>query len=154
MTSYYFDTSALAKRYVVEVGSSWVQGIVTQQSGQTIYTSILTQPEIVSALQRRVREGTLEAHQAEHLAHQVVEHMIQSYALVAITPSVVTQACVLLQKHPLRAYDALHLACALAVRQVIEQQQLSAPVFIAADDTLLTAAVAEGFPVDNPLQHP
>ena len=62
MTSYYFDTSALAKRYVVEVGSSWVQGIVTQQSGQTNYTSVLTQPEIVSALQRRVREGTLEGH--------------------------------------------------------------------------------------------
>ena len=82
-----------------------------------------------------------------------MKHMIQSYALAAITPSVVTQACVLLQRHPLRAYDAI-LACALAVRQVFEQQQLSAPVFVAADDTLLAAAVAEGFPVDNPLQHP
>jgi predicted nucleic acid-binding protein len=28
MPSYYFDTSALAKRYVVEVGSSWVQAVV------------------------------------------------------------------------------------------------------------------------------
>ena len=47
MPAYYFDTSALAKRYVVEVGSAWVQALVTQQSGQTIYTSVLTQPEIV-----------------------------------------------------------------------------------------------------------
>jgi len=154
MPSYYFDTSALVKRYVVEVGSSWVRGICTQQSGHTIYTSVLAQPEIVSALQRRVREGSLEAHQAQQLAQQVVEHMAQSYALVAITPPVVSQACVLLQKHPLRAYDALHLACALAVREVIEQQRLSVPVFVAADDTLLTAVAAEGFPVDNPLQHP
>jgi predicted nucleic acid-binding protein len=61
MPSYYFDTSALAKRYVVEVGSAWVQAVVAQQSGHMIYTSVLTQPEIVSALQRRVREGTLEA---------------------------------------------------------------------------------------------
>jgi predicted nucleic acid-binding protein len=154
MPSYYFDTSALAKRYVVEVGSSWVQGICAQQSGQTIYTSVLTQPEIVSALQRCVREGILEAHQAQHLAQQVVEHMTQSYALVAIAPPVVTQACVLLQRHPLRAYDALHLACALAVREAIEHQQLSVPVFVAADDTPLVAAAAEGFPADNPLQHP
>jgi uncharacterized protein len=154
MPSYDFDTSALAKRYVVEVGSSWVQAVVAQQSGQMIYTSVLTQPEIVSALQRRVREGTLEAHQAQHLAQQVLEHMTQSYALATITPQVITQACALLHRHPLRAYDALHLACALAVRQAIERQQLSIPILVAADDALLTAAAAEGFPVDNPLQHP
>lgn len=154
MPAYYFDTSALAKRYVVEVGSSWVQAIVAQQSGQTIYTSVLTQPEIVSALQRRVREGRLEAHQAQQLAQQAIEHMTQSYTLAAITPPIITQACALLQRHPLRAYDALHLACALAIREAIAQQQLSAPMFVAADDTLLVAAVAEGFPVANPLQHP
>jgi uncharacterized protein len=154
MPSYYFDTSALAKRYVVEVGSSWVQAVVAQQSGQMIYTSVLTQPEIVSALQRRVREGTLEAHQAQHLTQQVLEHMTQSYALAAITPPVIAQACALLQRHALRAYDALHLACALAVREAIEGQQLSVPMFVAADDALLAAAAAEGFPVDNPLQHP
>jgi hypothetical protein len=50
MPAYYFDTSALAKRYVVEVGSVWVQAIVTEQSGQMIYTSVLTQSELVSAL--------------------------------------------------------------------------------------------------------
>ena len=60
----------------------------------------------------------------------------------------------MLHEHPLRAYDALHLACALAVREAIARQQLSIPVFVAADDALLAAAAAEGFPVDNPLQHP
>ena len=85
MLADYFDTSALAKRYVVEVGSAWVQALVTQQSGQTIYTSVLTQPELVSALQRRVREGLLEALEAERLAQQVLEHMTQSYALAANT---------------------------------------------------------------------
>ena len=79
MPAYYFDTSALAKRYVVEVGSAWMQTIVAQQSGQMIYTSVLAQPEIVSALQRRVRENLLEAAEAEQLAQQVMEHMTQSY---------------------------------------------------------------------------
>jgi len=110
--------------------------------------------EIVSALQRRVREGTLAADQAQQLAQRVLEHMTQSYALVTITPPVITQACALLQRHPLRAYDALHLACALAVREAITRQQLSVPIFVAADDALLVAAAAEGFPIDNPLQHP
>jgi predicted nucleic acid-binding protein len=75
MPAYYFDTSALAKRYVEEVGSAWVQALVAQQSGQTTYTSVLTQPELVSALQRRVREGLLEALEAQRLAQQVLEHM-------------------------------------------------------------------------------
>jgi predicted nucleic acid-binding protein len=154
MPAYYFDTSALAKRYVEEVGSTWVQVLVAQQSGQTIYTSVLTQPELVSALQRRVREGLLEALEAQLLAQQVLEHMTQSYTLAAITPSIITQACALLHRHPLRAYDALHLACALAVREAIAQQQLAGLVFVGADAALLTAAAAEGFPVDNPLQHP
>lgn len=60
----------------------------------------------------------------------------------------------MLQRHLLRADDALHLACTLAVREAIERQQLSVLVFVAADNALLAAAVAEGFPVDNPLQHP
>jgi predicted nucleic acid-binding protein len=77
MPSYDFDTSALAKRYVVEVDWSWGQAVGAQQSGEMIYTSVLTQPEIVGALQRRVREGTLVAHQAQHLAQQVLEHMMQ-----------------------------------------------------------------------------
>jgi hypothetical protein len=79
---------------------------------------------------------------------------MRSYALAAITPPVVTRACALLQRHPLRAYDALHLACALAILEVIKQQRLSVPVFVAADDTLLAAATAEGFPAENPLHHP
>jgi hypothetical protein len=154
MPAYYFDTSALAQRYVEEVGSAWVQALVAQQSGQTIYTSMLTQPELVSALQRRVREGLLEASEARQLAQHVLEHMTQSYALAGITPAVITQACALLHRHPLRAYDALHLACALIVREAIAQQQLAGLVFVGADAALLAAAAAEGFPVDNPLQHP
>jgi predicted nucleic acid-binding protein len=128
MPAYYFDTSALAKRYIVEVGSAWVQALVAEQSGQTIYTSVLTQPEL--------------------------EHMTQSYALAAITPFVITQACVLLHRHPLRAYDALHVACALAVREAIAPRQLAELVFVAADAALLTTAATEGSPVANPLQHP
>jgi len=108
----------------------------------------------VSALRRRVREGLLETPEAEQLAQQVLEHMTQSYALAAITPSVITQACALLHRHPLRAYDALHLACALVIREAIAQQQWAGVLFVAADVPLLAAAAAEGFLVDNPLQHP
>ena len=55
----------------------------------------------------------------------------------------------LVESYPLRAYDAVQLAGALTVRR-----GMPPPLFVAADTTLLAAARAEGFLVDNPLQHP
>jgi hypothetical protein len=60
----------------------------------------------------------------------------------------------MLQRHQLRAYDALHLVYAPAIREAITCQQLSGPVFMAADDALLAVAAAKGSTVDNPLQYP
>jgi hypothetical protein len=74
--------------------------------------------------------------------------------VVAITPTLIMQACALVQVHPLRAYDAIHLAGALAIQRILQQQELPAALFVAADDVLLAAATAEGFVVDNPLLHP
>ena len=53
----YFDTSALAKKYVIETGS---EGIARLMTGKSIMaTSKLTYPEMLSALIRRSREGDI-----------------------------------------------------------------------------------------------
>jgi predicted nucleic acid-binding protein len=150
----YFDTSALVKRYVTEVGTAWVRHALARPRRQVIYTALLAQPEVLSALQRKVREGTLTAAEAQSLARRVQRHFARRYRVVAITPMLITQACTLVQAHPLRAYDAIHLACALTVQRILQQQALPAPLFVAADDALLAAARAEGFVVENPLLHP
>ena len=97
---------------------------------QGIYTALLAQTEVLSALQRKVREGTLAAAEAQRLARRVQRHFARRYRLVAITPARVTQANTLVQAHPLRAYDALHLACALAVRETLQQYGLPAPLCV------------------------
>lgn len=150
----YFDTSALVKRYVAEVGSAWVRRALAQPTSDPIYTSILAQPEVLSALQRKVREGHLERSRAQVLIQRVTVHVTRRYRLISVADSVVTEACRCLQDHPLRAYDALHLASAVVLRDRLRQLGLAEPHFVAADDTLLTAATAEGFVVDNPLRHP
>ena len=154
MPAAYLDTSALVKRYVTEVGSVWVRRTLSRPVQQVIYTTLLAQPEVFSALQRKVREGFLAATEAQRMARRVQRHFAWRYRVVAITPALVTQACALVQAHPLRAYDALHLACTVAVRGTLQQHGLTAPLFVTADDTLLAAAYAEGFSVDNPLRHP
>ena len=154
MPAMYFDTSALVKRYVREVGSSWVRVSLAQSSPNVVYASVLAQPEVFSALQRKVREGQLAPADAHRLARRVTGHFAWRYRLIAITPGVVAQACALVQAHPLRAYDAVHLACALAVHQQLQQYGGPVLCFVAADATLLAAATAEGLEVDNPLWHP
>jgi predicted nucleic acid-binding protein len=154
MATTYVDTSALVKRYVAEVGSAWVRQMVARPVQHVLYTAALTEVEVRSALQRLVREGRLDTAQAQRLTQRVTQHFTRRYQVLPITRALVMQAGLVLERHPLRAYDAVHLACALAVRRLMRQRGMPPPRFVAADGALLAAAVAEGFPVDNPLQHP
>ena len=150
----YLDTSALVKRDVAETGSAWVRRLLAHPAQYVIYTAALAQAEVISALQRRVREGRLEVAQAQRLGQRVTAHCAQRYQVISMTQAVVDQACVALQAHPLRAADAIHLACALTIRRIVQEQGLPPPSFVVADTALRAAATAEGFVVENPLQHP
>ena len=67
MATTYVDTSALVKRYGAELGSAWVRRTVARPVHQVIYTAALTEVEVRSVLQRLVREGRLDAAQAQRL---------------------------------------------------------------------------------------
>ena len=101
-----------------------------------------------------MREGRLERAQARRLDQRVTVHFAQRYQVITITQAIVDQACRALEAHPLRAADAIHLACALTIRRIAQEQGLPPPSFVVADTALLTAATAERFVVENPLQHP
>ena len=154
MATTYVDTSALVKRYVAEAGSAWVRRMVARPVHHVMYTAALTEVEVRSALQRLVRERRMDAAQAQRLTQRVIQHCTRRYQLIRITRTVVAQAGRLVEAHPLRAYDAVQLACALTVRRGMYQRGMPPPLFVAADTTLLAAARAEGFLVDNPLQYP
>jgi uncharacterized protein len=150
----YIDTSALVKRYVAEVGSAWIRRMVARPVQDVIYTAVLTEVEVRSALQRLIREGRLDTAQAQRLTQRVLQHFTRRYQLIRITRPVVAEAGRLVEGYPLRAYDAVQLACALTVRRSMHRRGMPSPLFVTADTTLLAAAQAEGFPVDNPLQYP
>ena len=154
MATTYIDTSALVKRYVAEVGSAWVRRMVARPVQDVIYTASLAEVEVRSALQRLVREGRLDTAPAQRLTQRVLQHFTRRYQLIRITRPVVAEAGRLVEGYPLRAYDAVQLACALTVRRSMHRRGMPSPLFVTADTTLLAAAQAEGFPVDNPLQYP
>ncbi len=61
MAIYFFDSSDLVKRYVVEKGSSWVQGITDPAVGHLILIARITHIEVVAAITKRVRNLDISA---------------------------------------------------------------------------------------------
>jgi uncharacterized protein len=72
--------------------------------------------------------------------------------MIPMRQDIVDRAILLTQSHRLRGYDAVQLATALSVQQILQISGLSL-TFVASDQDLLHAAQAEGLASDDPLQH-
>jgi predicted nucleic acid-binding protein len=154
MAHFYADSSVLVKRHVAELGSAWVDDLCSSERGNHLITSRLSSVEVVSAFNRRLRDGTLDMDDYPRMRDDFLALCRRVYRLTPITNLLLDRAHVLLERHFLRSYDALHLASALMANEALRASGLAALTFLAADDRLLTAAHAEGFATDNPNQHP
>ena len=153
MTQYFLDSSALSKRYIVEL-TAWVRSLTTRSSGNTVIIAQITQIEIVSAAARHVREGTLTMRIARAVRLLIDRHARREYVVLGLTQQVVRRAEDLLTVHPLRTYDAVQLASALESNTRLVAAGLSPLRFVSADARLLVAAAAEGLMTEDPQAHP
>jgi predicted nucleic acid-binding protein len=150
MSSYYLDTSALIKRYLAEVGSTWIKNLVDVASGHVIVVCDLTAVEVFSTLARRRREGSITAADTLVLQTRFLADFGQGYLSIALEDIVLSRARDLLNRYPLRSLDAVQLAGAIEASNILGEQM----TFISADKNLLSAAIGEGFRVDDPNNHP
>lgn len=150
MAVFYADSSVLVKRHVAEPGSMWMHRLCAPAAGHTIVVSRISTVEVISALNRRRREGSLSEAAYPVVRDDFLALCRRQYRLIRITHQLLSQTHALLERHPLRSYDALHLASALAAQDRLHAAALPALTFLAADDRLRTAAQAEGLAVDMP----
>ena len=153
MSISYLETSALVKRYVVEVGSDWIRTLLKSDRTPTVFTSHLTVVEAVCAFARRRREGVLSP---EHHARILTSFDYDSkylYNLLAVAPAVVQTARALANQHPLRAYDAVQLATAWLANENLVRSEQRPLTFICADNHLVAIAQAAGLLTANPSQY-
>jgi uncharacterized protein len=139
----YFDTSALLKRFTVEKGTPLVQKLLSTDRNSA--TATITYAEVYGALSRKSREKQLTTTQY-HLACRQFEEDWSGYVRMELRENVLRTARRLIQKYPLRGFDAIHLASALTLKADLDEEM----VFIASDDRLLHAAKSESLPVINP----
>ena len=128
----YLDSSSFAKRFVEEEGSDKVEALCCQAT--ELGLSVICVPEVVSALNRRRRERTLTRTHYDEAKQRLLDD-VRDADIVNLTPSVIGSAIRLLEVSPVRAMDALHVACAL---------EWAAELFASSDDRQLKAAKKAG----------
>ena len=133
----FWDSSALVALLVEEEESIARRGQLEADPKLAVWWG--TAVECESALQRRLRDGSLNAADAK-LARQRLAELAAAWHEVNPTAAVRKLALRLLRTHPLRAADALQLAAALAV----ENAGILDLRFACADQRLANAAAAEG----------
>lgn len=153
MATYLFDSSALAKRYVTETGTAWVQALSHPAAGHSVYVARITLVELVSAIVRRKKRGDLTPTAAAAALADIRADFASSYSVIEVTAKLVAQAEVLAEKHALRGYDAVQLSAALEVNAAYVAVGLTPLTLISADLDLNAAGTAEGLNVDDPNTH-
>jgi predicted nucleic acid-binding protein len=154
VAAYFFDSSALVKRYVTESGTQWVRGLCDPTADHTLYISRITGAEVIAALARRAKMGSLTPSAAQSAMAAFRSDFGGAYLVSELTPALVERAMDLAQARGLRGYDAIQLATALDVGAERQRNGLSSLTLISADGDLNSAATAEGLTVENPSNYP
>ncbi len=132
----YFDTSSFVKRFVDEVGSKQVDDVI--QKASEIGLSIICFPELMSALNRKLRSELITKEIYLDLKSEIMED-IKDADIINLTPEVINKTTELLENNFLRSLDAMHLACAL---------EWKTELFVSSDERQVTAAINSGLNVE------
>lgn len=131
----YLDTSALVKLYVEEPGTEQVHSAAA--AAEACATHELSYVEARSAFARKRRESDW----SEATYRRVLRALDKDWPAldrVTVTPSLIRRAADFTERFELRAYDAVQLAAAEAVREQVGS--LSRVRFCCFDERLLAAA--------------
>ncbi|NET61653.1 MAG: type II toxin-antitoxin system VapC family toxin [Symploca sp. SIO2E6] len=154
MRVYFLDSSALVKRYISEIGSTWVLGLFEPALNHEILVAAVTGVEIVAAITRRARGGSISTLDATTVSNQFKNDWLTEYQVVEITENIINSGMRLAELHGLRGYDAIQLAAGIAINQLCLANSLLPVIFVSADKELNTAASNEGLIVENPNNYP
>lgn len=136
----YLDTSAMIKLYIDEPGAKEVKKIT--EEAKLVSTSRVAYVEARAGIARKFREGDL----GEDEYKKVVEDLEKdwgNYFIVEVSERVAKFGGELTDRHPLRGFDAIHLASALLLVNKIR----STILFSCFDEKLKEAAQAEGLTI-------
>jgi predicted nucleic acid-binding protein len=154
MAYFFADSSVLVKRHVREMGTAWFQMLAASTNNNIIIIAQISIVEVCSALNRRIREASLDRIGYAQVVTDFDALCAAEYQVIELLMPIINHTRGLLERHPLRAYDAVQLASASIANDALAVAGLPALTFLSADQRLLNAAQVEGFAIDDPNAHP
>lgn len=141
---YYFDTSALLKRYVLEEGSLLVQGLFDDVT-TIASTASITSVEGCHVICRKCSEESVSQKNRQKLLKAFVKDL-KDIKIITYSPQVVKLAQKIIKSSLLKTLDAIHIASALILKRPGNIH------FVSSDDQQNRIAKHYGLKVINPLQ--
>lgn len=154
MAAYFFDSSGLVKRFTREKGTAWILDLLKPSNRNSIFIARITPVEVIAALAKQNRIGNLALPELDKAIRRFKRSLQSRYAFVEISENLTNEAIDLAKIYGLRGYDAVQLASALKIYRRRNQMNLSPLTFVCADNSLNSAATAEGLTVENPNNYP
>ena len=150
MSCYFFDSSALVKRYHAESGTLKIKKIF-KQDGVSFLISRLTATEVVSVFTKKVRERLMDIYKHDSLCSRFFDDLDKILIVLPIEDAHYVQAEDIISKHgkerSIKTLDALQLSVAISAKQALDNL-----FFVCTDKALCEIAEKEQLKVINPLE--
>ena len=144
MAYFFFDTTALAKRYCLELGTHKVNEILHEKRNQVIFSECAV-TELFSTLNKKVRRNDLTRDDYYTVIYKFESEVEQGlFKIIDMSPLVIRNSKLLLLQHPF-----LRFSTALQLSYAIELFALK-PTLVSSDIHLLEASKLSGFKILNP----
>jgi len=139
---FFFDTSALIKRYIAESGSEKVDDLF--KIAITIITSPVTKIEIYSTINRLRSEKALSEDDYSRL-NEEIQYDFKYFKVLSFTQEIESLSIYLIEKHTLRTLDSIQLASCLSQKDFVNS-------FVVSDRKLKQAAEIENIHFIDPTE--
>ncbi len=140
---FFFDTSALIKRYIAENGSNKVDELFG--GCDQIIVSPITKIEAYSTIKRLEIESNLSKEAYTTLCHEINSDF-QYFTVLLLNRQIEESAISLINKYQLKALDALQLASVIEQKEVVQS-------FVVSDRKLKKAAISEKLSIIDPTDY-
>lgn len=153
----YLDSSALIKHYQNEPGTDAFNERLRLEfeNSRHVFTSVLSYAEIHATVARRAREKLLSANEAVAIHDRFDADWVLGFTEVALDSYVLIFIRDIVKAHPLKGADAIHLASALWLRDMVRIGGKPGPsgeqiIFASSDRQLTNAARKYNLEIFNP----
>lgn len=143
--SYYLDTSAVAKLYLIdEKGADFMLMLIEEAMPDEIFCiSSFGVLELHAVIMRQVQS----ARRVDEALRNFIQDTVRIFQVLPTNEEILDKALPVVHTHKLRAGDAVHLATALSIAAVSDYTQV---FMVTSDHELLAAASSAGLGAIDP----